>query len=448
MPDSIYLIQGDDSLVEMTEHAYDSEELLQRLLAQYPNLLAGNQVDGAEPRRWLLVSREVPLASEEEGGGRWSVDHLFLDQDAVPTIVEVKRSTDTRIRREVVGQMLDYAANAVVYWPVESLRARFEGACESEGLDADEVLEEFLGLEADGEEFWQKAKTNLQAGKVRLVFVADEIPSELRRIVEFLNEQMDPAEVLAVEIKQYVGGDLKTLVPRVVGQTAEAQLQAGRFRHRKAQWDEPSFLRDLQERKASRSRLARRILEWTSGADAREHGGEKANVRWIIRPNAYAQADEASISSGLDRTQSWTILFLCLRKARPSAPKRCAVELLNRLNSIPEVSVTGGRHWSPRPTILPIRVGGRGCAGRFLETYDWVIEEIEQLDCWHRLLWDLPVSSDLSSRRFAWRRHRKVRRADYVRPTFVRGGKREADLDVRFNSSTRLLKIPPMLSIA
>jgi hypothetical protein len=87
----------------------------------YPNLLAGDQVGGDEPRRWLLISREVPVASDEEGSGRWSVDHLFLDQYAVPTIVEVKRSTDTRIRREVVGQMLDYAANAVVYWPIEAL---------------------------------------------------------------------------------------------------------------------------------------------------------------------------------------------------------------------------------------------------------------------------------------------------------------------------------------
>jgi hypothetical protein len=32
----------------------------------------------------------------------------------VPTLLEVKRSSDTRIRREVVGQMLDYAANGVV----------------------------------------------------------------------------------------------------------------------------------------------------------------------------------------------------------------------------------------------------------------------------------------------------------------------------------------------
>ena len=56
------------------------------------------------------------------GGNRWSLDHLFLDQEGIPTLVEVKRGTDTRIRREVVGQMLDYAANAIVYWPVEELR--------------------------------------------------------------------------------------------------------------------------------------------------------------------------------------------------------------------------------------------------------------------------------------------------------------------------------------
>jgi hypothetical protein len=43
----------------------------------------------------------------------------------VPTLVEVKRRADTRIRREVVGQMLDYAANGVVYWPLEQLRELF-----------------------------------------------------------------------------------------------------------------------------------------------------------------------------------------------------------------------------------------------------------------------------------------------------------------------------------
>ena len=38
-----------------------------------------------------------------------------------------------------------------------------------------------------------------------MIFLADTIPPELKRIVEFLNEQMDPAEAFAVEVKQYVG---------------------------------------------------------------------------------------------------------------------------------------------------------------------------------------------------------------------------------------------------
>lgn len=122
MSDGIFIIQPDGELVELSEKKYDSESVLQNLLTKYPNLLAGRQIDGENPRRWLLISREmgIPL---EEGGGNWlAVDHLFLDQEGIPTFVEVKRSSDTRIRREVIGQMLDYAANAVKYWPPETIR--------------------------------------------------------------------------------------------------------------------------------------------------------------------------------------------------------------------------------------------------------------------------------------------------------------------------------------
>jgi len=39
----IFLLNG-EQLVEMRERAYDSEDLLQALLAKYPNLLAGDQL--------------------------------------------------------------------------------------------------------------------------------------------------------------------------------------------------------------------------------------------------------------------------------------------------------------------------------------------------------------------------------------------------------------------
>ena len=79
--------------------------------------------------------------------------------------------------------------------------------------------------DSDPDAFWELVRTNLAAGKLRLVIVADEIPSELARIVKFLNEQMATTEVIALEVKQYVeeGGQRQTLVPRIVGRTQAAR---------------------------------------------------------------------------------------------------------------------------------------------------------------------------------------------------------------------------------
>jgi hypothetical protein len=220
-------MKDEDVLVEMTEQLYDSEDKLQGLLEKYPLLLAGDQINSDEPRLWLPIAREVGVPDTKDGSYKWYLDHLFLDQDGISTLVEVKRSTDTRIRREVVGQMLDYAANAVVYWPVESIRLQFEARCTERGIDPEQELKERLDSD-DSEQFWQRVRTNLEAGKVRMLFVADEIPPELQRVVEFLNEQMQAAEVLAIEIKQYVGGGHKTLVPRLIGQTSKSQATKGR----------------------------------------------------------------------------------------------------------------------------------------------------------------------------------------------------------------------------
>src|SRR5256885_15636708 len=114
---------------------------------------AGRGPARGSPRRWLLVTREKGVPDREAGGDRWSLDHLFIDQEAVPTLVEVKRSDDTRIRREVVGQMLDYAANGVVYWPAERLRSDFEARAAKEGEEPEDVFRESLGDELDPERF-------------------------------------------------------------------------------------------------------------------------------------------------------------------------------------------------------------------------------------------------------------------------------------------------------
>lgn len=374
MQGAIYLLNPDGGLVEMTEQPYATEGLLQKLLEDHPNLLASDQLEGEEPRRWLLVSRELAVPGEEGAAARGYLDHLFLDQNAIPTLVEVKRSSDTRIRREVVGQMLDYAANGVVYWPVERLRDQFEERCRKEGRDPVAVLTEILSPGADPEEFWQTAKTNLQAGRIRLVFVADVIPVGLRRIVEFLNEQMDPAEVLAIEIRQYVGAGRTTLVPRLVGQTAKADERKGSGSREKRQWDEGSFFEELTAKRGpEEARVARRILDWVR-ANALSHTWGKGSTAGSLLPY---------VSHGGEKYwpfSVWTygtieIQFQWLKVRPPFDSEEARMELLKRLNHIPGVEIELSGITRRPPIRLSSLVEHHG-TDRLLETLSWVVTEI------------------------------------------------------------------------
>lgn len=173
----------------MLEEPYDLEETLQKLLAEYPGLLSGEQMNPESPRRFILVDREQGIADIIGGSNRWSLDHLLIDQDAVPTLVEAKRSANSEIRRSIVGQMLDYAAHATQTWNIDDIRRIFEERAGAAGQDPAAALAELLQEdEPDADEFWRDVETNLRAARLRLLFVADGIPDELTRVVEFLNE--------------------------------------------------------------------------------------------------------------------------------------------------------------------------------------------------------------------------------------------------------------------
>lgn len=247
--DTIFLLSSTGELEKIPHRLYESEDLLQKLLDDYPELLVGEQINPDDAPRWLMVHREAGIPDSDGGYDRWSIDHVLLDQHGRPTLVEVKRSTDTRIRREVVGQMLDYAANALKYWPKDRIRelaARQYGGLEE--LEA-RILDLLDDQETDIEEFWQAVDRNLREGEMRLLFVADQIPTELRRIIEYLNENMSRVEVLGVEIRQYERNGTRVLVPRVVGQTESARQSKSTGR-RKPRIDRTSLL----ENSSSQSR--------------------------------------------------------------------------------------------------------------------------------------------------------------------------------------------------
>ena len=220
----VFLIDGRGELLRMPEEAYPLEADLQALLARHPDLLPGDQIDPGDPRRWLLVGREIGVPPGDGEPDWWSLDHLFLDQSGIPTFVECKRASDTRSRREVVAQMLDYAANGTAYWSVDKLRAKAEATANEMGTTLDPAIHELVGpgAELDPGNFWDQVDENLRAGRVRLLFVLDSASRELRRLVEFLNERTKDVEFAVVEVKRYAGGGSEVMVPRVLGLTEAA----------------------------------------------------------------------------------------------------------------------------------------------------------------------------------------------------------------------------------
>jgi len=374
MTGEIFLMDSNENLIPMSEAEYDSEKILQELLAKYPQLLAGDQINSENPRKWILVTREVGIPEKEDSPDIWSLDNLFIDQDAIPTLVEVKRSGDTRIRREVIGQMLDYAANAILYWPVEKLKLLYEAECQKNGEDPVQYLSSKLNLDTEYEDFWSDVETNLKAGKIRMLFVADDIPSELQTIVEFLNDQMERAEVLAISIKQYAGKSLKTLVPRIVGQTATARIKGARGPKKK--WDERSFFEDLQKRASTEEwNIAKKIYTWVN---------EKKFGIWFGEGKKTGSFVPIFIHNGIKHYlfAVWSsgyveIYFQWYKPRKPFDSEEKRIELLNKLNSLENVSLPQDSI-NRRPSIpLNVLLQGQNLE-TFFNIFEWFIDEIKK----------------------------------------------------------------------
>jgi hypothetical protein len=382
MSGKIFVMRGDE-LQPLTEQEFVTEDDFQALLEKYSDLIPGEQIDAVAPRRWLLVSREYGVPDEENATDRWSLDHLFLDQNGIPNLVEVKRRSDARLtnlRREVVGQMLDYAANAVVYWPVETMRARFEAGCDACGENPATKLLTFLELadEADDfaiEQFWQNVKVNLQASRLRLLFVADFIPPELRRIVEFLNANMSSVEVLAVEIKHFVGSDaagktLRTLVPRVFGQTAQTAQRKGTSSTRtKNKWNEDTYFEAIQA-KPVEAQVARALLDWAKTNGLFVAWGDGLAGSFSVR-----FTDERGLHSlfAVYGSNSIEFVFQYMKKQPPFTDDRLLEAWRQKLNQIEGVKIGENPN---RPNVTLTLFSQNDKTQQLLAALDWALERI------------------------------------------------------------------------
>ncbi len=255
------------------------------------------------------------------------------------------------------------------------MRARFEANCAEQERAPEQVLDAFL-RGAQAESFWQTAKTNLQAGRIRLVFVADEIPPELRRIVEFLNAQMDPAEVLAIEIRQYVGQGLKALVPRLIGQTTRkkdggvaASPVSG-----KRQWDESSFFARITEWKGAEDAwVARRILDWARAKGLLVWWGQGKTDGSFYVGLEHAGVKHWPLSIWTSAVAEVEFADLLAHPPFDEPSKR--LELVRHLNEIPGVAI-GEDKITRRPNLKLALFRTEVAFAQFLGVLDNIVRDI------------------------------------------------------------------------
>ena len=282
MSDTIYLVDG-NSLTPMKPSAPPDEDKLQDLIAKYSELIGDSDGD------LLLVSREQAVGDSEDSADRWSLDHLFVTREAIPVLVEVKRAVDTRLRREVVGQLLEYAANGSAYWSAADTAQSFAETCLKNDRSPDEALSEFLGDAAETAGFWERVESNLRDGRLKMLIVADRIPSELARIVEFMNDQMR-AEVHAIELRYFESADGRlTLAPRTIGQTEKTKARKGSSKMRPEPVDPSNWI----------------AQEWAGLSAEARRGGSTLSV-WLTEQGAQMCArkdDLAAVFRCLDGSE-------------------------------------------------------------------------------------------------------------------------------------------------
>lgn len=223
----LYLFENNIA-APVSEHLYESEASLQDIVTQNPHLL----LEPNSNKKLFLLQPEFTLPEYQGASNTFSLDHLMVDSDGIPALVEIKRSTDTRIRREVVAQMIDYAARMISV-KASDLRECFR----QHNVDAD-ILEYY-----DTDDFWDKVATNLQMERLSLYFVADAIPDTLLTMMDFMRRTMESIAIYGVEIKQYQSAGTTLLSSSWVG---GYQPEPIKLETPSVEWDAISFAAQLQ----------------------------------------------------------------------------------------------------------------------------------------------------------------------------------------------------------
>lgn len=357
----------DDSVEEIEQTSFKNEEEIQTLIARQPELIIPNDAD----YELLLIKREMGVPEQYEGGDRWSLDHLFVGSDIKPTLVEVKQSSDSRIYREVIGQMMDYAANGSKHWTKDVLKNALNESLEDDERDVETAISELVGNDLSQDEFWKQVHSNLRSGNIRLVFVSDEIPNELKTTIEFMSEQMESVEVYGVNLKKYKDIYTSDII-------SSSQSKSSISREEGRQWDKESFLDALEERNGIKTRkIIEKIMKWCKENEFEDDfGNGKVDPSYIPNISNYQHWYAPVIYWGFGRIN---IQFQRLKNREPFNDRNLRIEMLSKFNEIQGVDIDEDRT-NTRPAFQIDVLSDDKALNQFINILEWFADKVRSED--------------------------------------------------------------------
>ena len=196
-----------------------TEDWLQRQLDQNPGLLPIDEISSA----WgplVSLGREIPLPVG-------FIDNLFVSPAGEVTVVEAKLWRNPEARRQVIGQILDYAA-ALAAMSYEGLeQAVIEARPQDRRPIWQRICEEANVATPDAEPmFIDTVSRNLHEGRFLLLIVGDGIRSDLESMAELLGAHPSLGfhlELVEMRIYQLPTEGSLLVVPSMIGRTTEVR---------------------------------------------------------------------------------------------------------------------------------------------------------------------------------------------------------------------------------
>ena len=292
-----------------------SEEDLQKLLFRFPEVLPIAAIDGS-------YAGAVPICQELRTPAGF-VDALYVNPLGRITLTEFKLWRNPHARREVIGQILDYAKD-LASWSYEDLQRQVSIALNTNG----NVLFDLVGQHTPGldeAEFVDNVTRHLRRGEFLLLIVGDGIQEGVANIVDFVQRHSGLHFNLAlVEAALYRdAADHLIVQPRVLARTEIVQrfVVDGDFVRESTEGDVEIQQDTLSDQEDENLRFWSAVLQGYSFADTTVGVPIPSKDSTLYMPvRGSGWGDWALCFDGyLQRNVSYMGCYLMARKDQPQA---------------------------------------------------------------------------------------------------------------------------------